>query len=94
MPNQVQRDTIFNYDAGTSIFTLADPDGNVYVMQSYSQIADPTLTYRRLPDLGAELDLPTGWTYSTETLTEDLALNSNGLAYVVNDDYYNSYQRM
>jgi hypothetical protein len=37
--------------------------------------------------------LPEGWTYTSETLTEDLLLNSNGLATVVNDNLYNSYQK-
>jgi hypothetical protein len=27
------------------------------------------------------------------TLAEDLELDSGGLAYVINDDFYNAYQR-
>ena len=38
--NQVQRDTIWTYDAGKRIFELTAPDGHVYVMQSYSQLVD------------------------------------------------------
>ena len=93
VPNEVARDTIFTYEAGKPIFQLTDPAGNVYVMQSYAQIADQTLTMRQLPDLADMLELPMGWTYSSETLTEDLALDSNGLATVVNDNLYNSYQK-
>jgi hypothetical protein len=93
VPNEVQRETVFHYDAGKPIFELIDPSGNVYVMQSYAQIADPTLTIKQLPQLDSKLTLPTGWSYSSETLTEDLALNSNGVAHVVNDNLYNSYQR-
>ena len=55
-------------------------------MQSYSQIVDPRLTYRDLPRLGCVLKLPAGWSYSTKKLTHTLMLNSNGLAYVVNDN--------
>ena len=91
-PNQVQRDTIFVYKAGQPIFILTDPAGNEYVMQSYAQIVDPTLMYKDLPDLASELNLPQGWQYHTQTLTQDLQLNSNGLATVVNDDLANSYQ--
>lgn len=40
------------------------------------------------------MKLPTGWSYSTKTLTSTLELNSNGLAYVVNDNLDDSYQRM
>jgi hypothetical protein len=92
-PNEVARDTIFTYEAGRPIFQLTDPAGNVYVMQSYAQIADRTLTIRQLPDLATALQLPDGWSYSSETLAEDLSLNSNGLATVVNDNLYNSYQK-
>jgi hypothetical protein len=63
-------------------------------MQSYSQIVDPTLTYRDLPRLGDILKLPPGWSYSSKTLTQTLQLNSNGLAYVVNDNLGDSYQRI
>jgi hypothetical protein len=92
-PNSVARDTIWTYQAGRPIFTLTAPNGDVYVMQSYSQSKDPALTIKQLPDLGAKLTLPAGWTYGTQTLTQDLNLNSDGLATVVNDDYYNSYQK-
>ena len=61
-------------------------------MQSFAQIVDKTLTYEQLPNLASKLKLPTGWSYSTRTLTEDLTLNSNGLATIVNDNLANSYQ--
>ena len=91
-PNQVQRDTIFVYKAGKPIFILTDPVGNEYVMQSYAQIVEPTLMYKDLPHLARELDLPQGWSYRTETLKQELQLNSNGLATIVNDDLANAYQ--
>ena len=92
VPNQVQRDTIFVYKAGKPIFILTDPDGNEYIMQSYAQIVDTTLRYKDLPNLASLLSLPSGWQYSTRRLTQDLEMNSNGLATVVNDDLANSYQ--
>jgi hypothetical protein len=92
VPSHVQRDTIFVYKAGQPIFILTDPDGNEYVMQSYAQIVDPTLMYKDLPHLASELNLPAGWHYSTQTLTQDLQMNSNGLATIINDDLANSYQ--
>jgi hypothetical protein len=92
--NQVARDTIFTFLAGRPVFELTAPDGHVYVMQSYSRIVDNKLNYRDLPRLAALLKLPPGWSYSSKTLTHTLKLNSNGLAYVVNDNLYDSYQRM
>jgi hypothetical protein len=93
-PNEVSRNTIWTYKAGKPVFELTGPDGSVYVMQSYAQIADKTLTYQQLAGLGSKLKLPAGWSYKSLTLTTDLNLNSNGLATVVNDDLYDSYQKM
>jgi hypothetical protein len=92
-PNDVKRDTVWIYDAGKPIFELTDPQGNVYVMQSFAQIADRTLTIEQLPDLARKLALPQGWSYRTETPSAELDLASNGLATVVNDNLYNSYQQ-
>ena len=62
-------------------------------MQSYAQIIDKTLTYEQLPSLASKLNLPAGWTYSTQTPEQDFELIATGIAYVVNDDLANSYQR-
>ena len=96
VPNQVSRDTVFTYDAGKPIFELTAPNGDVYVMQSYAQIVDQTLTYKQLSSLASKLQLPNGWTYTTKTLQQDLKLDttSTGVAYVVNDNLADSYQRM
>src|SRR5262249_9617945 len=92
-PNQVKRDTVWIYDAGKPIFELVDPQGNVYVMQSYSQMVDRTLTIKQLPELAGKLALPQGWSYRTETPSAALHLDSNGLAFIVNDNLYNTYQK-
>ena len=93
-PNQVQRDTIFQYSAGQPVYELVSPQGEVYRMQSYSQIADPNLSMADLADLGARLKLPAGWKYQTHILSANEALNSHGLASVINDDLYDSYQKV
>ncbi len=92
-PRTVARDTEFTFDAGSEIYELIGPDGSVYVMQSYAQIVDPTLTEAALPGLGARLTLPTGWRYQVRTLTAPLAVRATGAATVVQDDLQNTYQR-
>jgi hypothetical protein len=92
-PNEVKRDTVWIYDAGKPIFELTDPQGSVYVMQSYAQIVDRTLTIEQLPNLASKLKLPQGWSYKTETLSSELDLASNGLATIVNDNLYDWYQK-
>jgi hypothetical protein len=93
VPNEVQRDTVYTYRAGKPVYELTTPEGDVYIMQSYSQIVDKNLTIDDLPSLGDKLALPKDWTYTTRTLKKKLMLDSGGLAYVINDDLYNSYQR-
>ena len=90
--NTVQRDTIYVFKRGLLVFELADPSGNVYVMQSYSQQIDPSLSLERLPDIGPEIGLPEGWSYAARRLTEDLTLTASGTTQIVNDSYANTYQ--
>ena len=42
--NRVDRRAVFTFDAGRPVFELVDPDGRRWVMQTYSQVADKTLT--------------------------------------------------
>lgn len=89
----VKRDTEFQFESGRTVYELNAPDGSVYVMQSYSLEIDPALTVDALSGLGARLQLPAGWTFSTRTLTEPLIVEDvDGVATVVQDELRNSYQ--
>jgi hypothetical protein len=90
--NTVQRNTIYLFKAGRQVFELTDPSGNVYVMQSYSQQVEPSLSLRTLADIGPDLQLPEGWSYAARTLDEDLTLTASGSTQIVNDYYKNTYQ--
>ena len=90
---QVVRNTVYTYIAGQPVYQLVSPD-HTYVMQAYSQIVDPTLTKDDLATLGARLKLPDHWTYTVTTPTSDLVVASGGVAYVIQDDLQNTYQRM
>jgi pimeloyl-ACP methyl ester carboxylesterase len=92
--SEVQRDTIFVFVAGRRIFELEDPDGGIYVMQSMTQMTDPELQLYDLISLGDDLDLPSGWTFSTRVLKEELRLVANGIARIVTDDLSNTYQKV
>ena len=91
--NEVARTTNFVYRAGSAIYELTSPAGDVYVMQSYSQIVNPALNIKDLPVLSEQLKLPAGWTYRSRVLDQDLSLVANGVAYVLQDNLSNSYQR-
>lgn len=64
-PAVVYRNTVWIYNAGTRVYELVDPEGNIYVMQSYSQIVDPTLQMSDLIDLEKHIKLPKDWKYQT-----------------------------
>ena len=58
--NQVNRHTVFTFDAGEEVYELHDPALRRWVMQTWSQIVDPNLSRADLPGLGDRLDLPDG----------------------------------
>lgn len=91
-PHEVNRSTTFTFDAGRTVHELTAPDGSVYVMQTWSQQVDPTLTEADLAGLGARLQLPGGWRYGSRTLTEPLlVVTTTQAAKVLQDDLANSY---
>jgi hypothetical protein len=92
-PNEIVRTTNFVYRAGGDVYELTSPGGDVYVMQSYSQIVNPALSMRDLPALSERLKLPAGWTYRSRVLDQELSLVANGIAYVLQDNLSNSYQK-
>jgi hypothetical protein len=91
--HQVQRDTVYTYDQGKLVHELISPQG-VFIMQSYSQQKDPSLTIDQLPfiERDGKIKPPKGWTYTTRMLTEPYVLTTTGLATVVQDDLLNTYQ--
>jgi len=58
-----------------------------------AQIVDKEQTLDDLAGLGATLKLPKDWTYATRILDTDEELVATGVAYVLQDDLLNSYQR-
>ena len=84
---------MFEFAKGPEIFELVSADGKVYVMQSYSQQNDASLTEADLPDLGSRLTLPAGWTFRARMLESTLrVLAPGGDAVVIQDDLSNTYQ--
>jgi hypothetical protein len=90
--NEVSRHTVFVFNAGEEVYELIDPDGQRWVMQTWSQIADPNLSRADLPGLASRLNLPEGWTYQPRVLTSELRLDTTTRpAHVTQDDLTNSY---
>ncbi|MEO3759179.1 hypothetical protein ABGB19_12935 [Mycobacterium sp. B14F4] len=90
--NRVNRQAVFTFDAGCEIYELFDPDGRRWVMQTYSQTVDPSLSLDDLPGLAARLSLPAGWAYQVRTLGAPLRIDTTARdACVTQDDLANSY---
>lgn len=90
--NKVSRRTVFVFGAGRPVFELLDPQGQRWVMQSWSRTVDPALSLEDLPDLGTRLQLPDGWSYRTSTLATALRIDTTTEdAHVTQDNLGNTY---
>jgi hypothetical protein len=90
--NMVDRKAVFIFDSGRPVFELIDPDGQHWVMQTWSQTVDKNLSLDDLPGLASRLHLPAGWSYQTRTLSSPLRVDTTTRdAHVTQDDLANSY---
>lgn len=90
----VSRLNTWHWRAGRKVYELLAPDGATYMMQSYSQIVDPSLSKADLGSLGERLALPPGWSYRVRRLREPLTLRARGSATILQDELKNTYQRL
>jgi len=91
-PNRVDRKASFMFDAGREIYELIDPDDRHWVMQTWSQTIDPSLSLDDLPGLATHLSLPDGWRYQPRTPSTEVRVDTtNTDASVTQDDLANSY---
>jgi hypothetical protein len=88
----IDRTNTWRWNRGRTVFELLAPGGDVYVMQSYAQIKDPSLRLTSLSSLGRRLKLPLGWRYRVRKLRKPLVLDARGHATVLQDELQNTYQ--
>ncbi|MEM6630936.1 MAG: hypothetical protein AAF694_14740, partial [Bacteroidota bacterium] len=92
--SEVQRTTVYTFSAGNEIYKLVNPQGEEYIMQSYSRKVERDQSIDDLASLGSRLNLPSGWSFRVEVLEEDFLLVTEGLAFVIQDDLENAYQKI
>lgn len=86
------RKSTFTFKAGEPLFILDDPDGTPWVMQAYSKILYPNLTYADLSDMASKLKPPAGWKYRVATPEQDLIISTpEGYNWIVQDELQNTY---
>jgi hypothetical protein len=74
-PFETNRASRYLYQKGKPVYLLTPPDKQgVFVMQSWTDHVDRTLTEDKVPDLDKVLTLPKGWTFSVKTLDQDLTI--------------------
>ena len=91
----VTRHTHFGFNKGTRISVLDDPDGNPWVMKSFSLITFPDQKFDDIATLGSRLKLPPGWKFRSVVLEQDLVLTpeKDGTAHITQDNFGNTYDR-
>jgi hypothetical protein len=91
--SKVNREGTLLYRAGESVFELQAPEGETYIMQSFSNSVDQKQSLASLAHLGRRLKLPSGWNFQTRILAQDYRLHLSGASYVLNDELANTYLR-
>ena len=93
-PRSVPTKSATLFKAGAPVFELIDPNGAVYLMQSFSLQVDPGQTMDALPKLAERLRLPRKWAFRTVTLNKDTVIRPvDGQATIVQDELFNTYQK-
>ncbi|MEL6971496.1 MAG: alpha/beta fold hydrolase, partial [Bacteroidota bacterium] len=90
----VERTTTYTYSAGSEVYKLINPQGEEYIMQSYSRLIDQDQSIDDLATLSDRLNLPAGWSFRAEVLQADFQVITEGLALVITDDFDNAYQKI
>lgn len=95
VPGYIYRNSQFMFKKGGECHFLDAPDGEVFVMQSFTNAVQQEVTIDNIRNLGSKLSLPPGWKFRSVVLDRDLVVNqerSNMLAHVFQDDLKNAYQ--
>jgi hypothetical protein len=93
-PGYIYSTGALSFTKGSEVYLLEAPDGEVFIMQSFTRHWDPALSEDNLAHLAGRLGLPPGWGFRAEVLGHDLEVSSaehDNLAHVVQDDLHNVY---
>jgi len=93
-PTIGERASVMAFKKGQPVFILDDPDGTPWVMQTFTTLVDPNLTYDGLKTLDKKLKLPADWKYRVKVLDQDLIIKAvDGKAWIVQDDLQSTYNK-
>jgi len=95
VPGYIYRNSQYKFNKGSEVYLLDAPDGEVFVMQSFTNFKQQEVDINHIKDLGRLLKLPPGWKFRSVVLDRDLIVNQEKtkyLAHVFQDDLKNAYQ--
>ena len=75
-PLKVSGVVYFLYNPGHRVYQLKSPDGRTYTMTTFSNLINSSLTLDGLMNLAPSLELPSGWTFSTQVLDKQISIRS------------------
>lgn len=89
---EVKRPQIYHFHAGSKIYELVNPKGQVYVLNSIS-LKHRTQSLEHLEQLASQIKFPQGWKFKSGTINSELKLGpTNQDIHVVMDEFDNTYQ--
>lgn len=90
----VDRSQIYHFHPGATLYELKNPQGEVYVMSSFS-LKHRTQSLSGLAQLGSQLHLPRGWEFKSGKISQAVTLTPNqGHIHVVMDELDNTYHKV
>jgi hypothetical protein len=96
VPQTIMRKSSINWNKGSKVMVLDDPDGNVWIMKGFELGLKPQLSYDEFMATGPSIfkKLPPGWKARVVTLAQDnLEVPEGGVAYILSDEFFNVYDK-
>ena len=92
--HHIQRQSIWVYAAGKSIYELIDPEGQVYLMYAYS-LSTSQQSEQDLKLLGQKMMLPKHWRFQTGILSQETQVKPfHHESIVIEDERRNAYHKI
>lgn len=92
----IARKSAINWNKGTTVMVLDDPQGNTWIMKGFQLGLHPRVTYEQFMATGSAnfRKLPPGWRARVVTLKEDNhEVPQDGVATILSDEFFNIYDK-
>lgn len=95
-PQTIARKSAVNWNKGSKVMVLDDPQGNVWIMKGYQLGLTPRQSFADFMAEGPSVfkKLPPGWKARIATLSQDnLEIPQDGVATILSDEFFNVYDK-